>query len=143
MQKKLKWFFIILHAITFPSLIVAYYWIIKDPVIHRFLFYMLAIWGTFAIFSPLIYLRILPFLLPRKKTHARMLNKHLLQTTMRSTGFRQGIITPVLIFEFDNGVRNGIPVSWKVFNSFQGGETGTLIYKESGNQLYFVDFIKD
>lgn len=71
----------------------------------------------------------------------------LLKSTQEEERWNDGYMisckNPVLVFEFDNGVRKTLRVPHKVYKSVQCGEAGTLFYKEEKKYTFFIDFIYD
>jgi hypothetical protein len=43
-------------------------------------------------------------------------------------------------FELPNGIRQNFPVNVNIYNTLVENEPGTLIYRQNGNTVFFVEF---
>lgn len=109
-----------------------------------YLQFIALVWGVaLIVLIPLTYLRTLRNLLPLKKGRTISLLKGLQQGELWGDGYPLSCKYPVLAFQLDTGEQKVFRVSWKVYRSFQGGETGTLSYKENNKRTFYIGFSRD
>lgn len=145
MKKRFNW----LELILISSYVVIFVFIViacaldHEPMNSPWL-YGAIIWGVaLAVLIPFTHLYTLRYLLPIKKSHVIVLLKTTQEEERWNDGYMISCKNPVLVFEFDNGVRKTLRVPHKVYKSVQCGEAGTLFYKEEKKYTFFIDFIYD
>lgn len=145
MKKRFNWLgFILITCYLLVFIIVVLGCIVLQEPMKGLLGFIAILWGiALAALIPYTYLSTIRNLLPPKKEHTFIIQKCFQKREMWGDGYPLPYKVPILVFKFENGAQLAFHVSYKLYNSVQCGDTGTLIYKEGKRRTFFIDFMRD